>query len=207
MNKENKKTLRLFQCDFNRSIEENFAQVLTENEKVRLFFINEDQAFTDGQNIVVDPAVGEVFADVNALRRAEDFMRLKHAISADPWYALRMITRGQNIHECLHILYTNFPLEVIADARATTTARKKTLALISNIIEDAFIEAAGCSIFDNLELYLLFERLATLFSNTPIEGTVDRAFEQELAEKPEPLPLTEYLNYMVTFLLYPMIQQ
>lgn len=207
MNKEMKKTLKLFQCDFNRSIEENFAQVLTENEKVRLFFINENQAFTDGQNIVVDPAVGGVFADIKALYRAEEFMRLEHLISGDPWYALRMITRGQNIHECLHILYTNFPTEVMSDSRSTTKARRKTLALISNIIEDAFIEAAGCSVFDNLELYLLFERLATLFSNTPIEGTVNRAFEEEHVDKPEPLPLTEYLNYMGTFLLYPMIKQ
>ena len=207
MNKEMKKTLKLFQCDFNRSIEENFSQVLTENEKVRLFFINENQAFTDGQNIVVDPAVGGVFADTKALHRAEEFMRLKHLISGDPWYALRMITRGQNIHECLHILYTNFPTEVIKDSRSTTKARRKTLALISNIIEDAYIEAAGCSVFDNLTLYLLFERLATLFSNTPIEGTVNRDFREELADNPEPLLLTEYLNYMGTFLLYPMIKQ
>jgi hypothetical protein len=207
MTKEMKKTLKLFQCDFNRNIEENFAQVLTENEKVRLFFINENEAFTDGRNIVVDPAVGGVFADKNALYRAEEFMRLEHRISADPWYALRMITRGQNIHECLHILYSNFGAGVAADSRATTKARKKALALISNIIEDAFIEAAGCSIFDNLELYLLFERMATLFSHTPIQGTVDRAFGEELTDKPEPLPITLYLNYMGTFLLYPMVKR
>jgi hypothetical protein len=207
MTNENKKTLKLFQCDFNRSIEENFAQVLTENEKVRLFFINEDRAFTDGRNIVVDPAVGGVFADKQALYYAEEFMQFEHRISSDPWYALRMITRGQNIHECLHILYTNFQNEVITDSRSTTKARKKALALINNIIEDAFIEAAGCSVFDNLELYLLFERMATLFSNTPIQGTVDRVFEEELADKPEPLPLTMYLHYMGTFLLYPMLKQ
>jgi hypothetical protein len=206
MNQESKKTLRLFQCDFNRGIEENFAQVLTENENVRLFFINEGQAITDGRNIVVDPALGELFADVRALRRAEDFMRLKHLISEDPWYALRMITRGQNIHECLHILYSNFPPDAINDTRSVTKARQKALALISNIIEDAFVEAAGCGIYDNLELYLRFERLAILFSNTPIEGTAARAFERELADNPEPLPLTEYLNYMGIFLLYPMVK-
>ena len=61
MNESDKKTLQQFQCDFNRSIEENFAQVLTENEQVRLFFINENRAFTDGRNIVIDPAIGEVF--------------------------------------------------------------------------------------------------------------------------------------------------
>jgi len=91
MKRDDKKTLKLFQCDFNRSIEETFAQVLTENEQVRLFFINENQAFTDGRNIIVDPAIGEVFADKKALMRTEDYMRLGRHISYDPWYALRMI--------------------------------------------------------------------------------------------------------------------
>ena len=207
MKRNDKKTLRLFQCDFNRSIEETFAQVLTENEQVRLFFINENQAFTDGRNIVVDPAIGEVFVDKDALIRAEDYMQIGCQISSDPWYALRMITRGQNIHECLHILYTDFPSGIKDDERATTNIRKKTLALISNIIEDAFIEAVGCSVFDNLELFLKFERLAILFSNTTIEGTVDRAFKHEADESHEPLPFVEYLNHMGTFLLYPMVVQ
>jgi hypothetical protein len=207
LSKANKETLRLFQCDFNRQIEETFAQVLAENEKVRLFFIGENQAFTDGRNIVVDPACDEVFADTAALRNTEDFMHLPRSISADTWYALRMITRGQTIHECLHILYSNFPPEAAADSRAATKVRTKALALIANIIEDAFIEAAGCSVFDNLELYLRFYRVARLFSNTPSEGTVDRAFQKEIGEQEQPLPLTQYLNYMGTFLLYPMIQQ
>ena len=148
MKKTDRDTLQLFQCDFNRRIEESFAQVLTENDAVRLFFINEGQAFTDGRNIVVDPAVGEVFVDEAALRNAEDYMQIGHHISSDPWYALRMITRGQNIHECLHILYTDFPTGVKVDTRASTKVRTKALAMISNIIEDAFIEAVGCSVYD-----------------------------------------------------------
>ena len=207
MNRNDKKILQQFQCNFNRNIEETFAQVLTENDHVRLFFINEDQAFTDGQNIVVDPAIGGVFVDKNALERTEDFMKLERHISADPWYALRMVTRGQNIHECLHIVYSDFPNVIRTDERTTTKVRGKALALINNIIEDAFIEAAGCSEYDNLELYLQFERVAVLFSNTPIEGTVDRAFRTETAEAPEPLPLTEFLSYMGVFLLYPMVKQ
>jgi hypothetical protein len=221
-----KEILKLFQCDFNRSIEENFAQVLTENENVRLFFINENEAFTDGRNIVVDPSAGDVFADVDALCGAEDYLHLDHIISGDPWYALRMITRGQNIHECLHILYTDFPSKVTTDSRSSTKARMKTLALIANIIEDAFVEAAGCGVFDNLELQLLFHRMALLFCNTPIAGTVDRAFGKEIAEAvetddndfgketgempdemPEPLPVVAYLNHMCDFLLYPMIKR
>lgn len=207
MNKEAKNTLRLFQCDYNRRIEEDFAQVLTESEKVRLFFINENAAFTDGRNIVVDPAMGEVFADVNALGQTEDYLRLGRVVSNDMWFALRMIVRGQNIHECLHVLYTDFPLKVKDDSRSTSKARLKALALIANIIEDSFIEAAGCSVFDNLELYLKFHRVALLFTNTPIDGTVDRAFSEEISQAMKPLPLTEYLDYMATFLLYPMIRQ
>ena len=207
MNEASEKILRQFQSDFNRSIEENFAQVLTENEQVRLFFINENQAFTDGRNIVVDPAFGEIFADKNALMKAEDFMQIGRKISPDPWYALRIITRGQNIHECLHIIYSDFPNGVKTDPRATTKARAKALMRISNIIEDAFIEAAGCSIYDNLELYLQFDRVASLFSVAPIEGTINRTFREEISKSSEPLPFIDYMSYMGVFMLYPMIKQ
>jgi len=207
MNRASKKTLRLFQCDFNRSIEETFAQVLTENDKVRLFFINENQAFTDGRNIVVDPAFGEIFADKNALLKTEDHMQIGRIVSSDQWNALRIITRGQNIHECLHILYSDFPNGIKTDPRAATKARAKALARINNIIEDAFIEAAGCSIYDNLELFLQFDRVASLFSIAPIEGTIDRTFREEIGKSSEPLPFIDYMNYMVVFLLYPMIKQ
>jgi hypothetical protein len=174
---------------------------------VRLFFINEDEAFTDGRNIVVDPGFGGMFADKSALERTEDCMGLRHNISQDAWYALRMITRGLNIHECLHILYTNFPLYAAKDPRCTTKAKFKTLAHISNIIEDAFIEVAGCSVFDNLELYLRFLNLATVFCNTPFEGTAERAFKTEQKNVAEPLSLVEYLEYMCVFLIYPTVRQ
>jgi len=206
MDKANRKILREFQCDFNRNIEETFAQVLTENGQVRLFFINENEAFTDGRNIIVDPAMAEVFADRDALVYAEDYMEIGRKISSDPWYALRIITRGQNIHECLHIIYSDFPTGIKTDERATQKVRLKTLALISNIIEDAFIEAVGCSVYDNLELFLQFMRVAVLFSNTPGEGTVSRAFKEETTETEPSQPLVEYLRYMGLFLLYPMVK-
>lgn len=208
MNKENKKTLRMFQCDYNREIEEMFAQTLSENEAVRMFFINENEAFTDGRNIVVDPAMDELFADTKALINTENFMKLPTSFSSDPWYALRMITRVQNIHECLHILYTDFPIAALSDKRCNTKAKLKTMSLIINIIEDAYIEAAGCSVFDNLELYLKFGRVARLFANSPSEGTVTRTFENKNEKQDESITaLALYLNYMVDFLLYPMIKQ
>lgn len=207
MHNEMKEILNLFQSDCNRRIEEDFSRTLTENDKVRLFFVNESTVFTDGRNIVVDPSLGEIYSDKQALERAEDFMKLPRSISADPWYALRMITRGQNIHECLHIIYTDFPNPALCDKRSSTKAKRKVLALISNIIEDSFIESAGCSVYDNLELYLVFERVALLYGSTPVEGTVERVFGNETDKGKNPLPITEYLDYMAFFLLYPMVRQ
>ena len=109
MEKEYQELLAKFQCDYNRIAEETFAQTLAENEKVRLFFINENQAFTDGRNIVVDPAEDELFADREALDNTGEFLGWPKVVLADPWNALRIITRAQTIHECLHLLYTDFP--------------------------------------------------------------------------------------------------
>ena len=213
MNKSHaKKQLALFQCDYNRSIEELFAQTLSENEHIRLFFINENRAFTDGTNIIVDPGADMLFADTIALQNTEARLGLPAVISTDTWYALRMITRAQNIHETLHIIYTTFPSPVIADKRSSTTARTKTLALIANIIEDAFIEAAGCSVFDNLELYLGFGRLSRLYANMPSAGTVEQVFSATSPDNEQSIPdtyspLTRYLDCMITFLLYPMLEE
>ena len=74
MKKEVKEVLKQFQCDYIRNLEETFAQTLSENEQVRLFFINENQAFTDGRNIIVDPASDELFCDKVALQKTADFL-------------------------------------------------------------------------------------------------------------------------------------
>lgn len=76
LNKEYKEILRQFQCDYYRNIEEMFAQALSENRSVRLFFINGNEAFTDGRNIVVDPAMYRLFADTGALINTEKYMNL-----------------------------------------------------------------------------------------------------------------------------------
>ena len=217
IDKSDKETLRQFQCDYNRLLEENFAQTLAERADVRLFFINENEAFTDGRNIIVDPACNNLFADTRALEMAEQYLKLDSSISKDRWLALRMTTRAQNIHEALHIVYSNFPGNAFSDPRNTSKTRRITLCLLSNIIEDAFIEAAACSIFDNLEPHLLWWRMAKCCSNVPEQGTVSRAFsdidkslevsEQENAEMQKRGFLMEYLEYMACFLLYPMIKQ
>lgn len=224
MEKEYQELLTKFQCDYNRIVEETFSQTLAENERVRLFFINENQAFTDGRNIVVDPAEDELFTDREALDNTGNFLGWPKVVLADPWNALRIITRAQTIHECLHLLYTDFPGRQATDPKCDTRNKKIIMGMISNIIEDSYIEAVGCSDFDNMEFYLKFGRVSRLFASHPSEGTVNRKFgkmieaeKEEIAakarEKGEEPPartageqLIDFLNHMVTFLLYPMVR-
>ena len=54
MQKQDRDILKMFQNEDNRKIEEDFASMLSENPNIRLFFINENQAYTDGKNIIVE---------------------------------------------------------------------------------------------------------------------------------------------------------
>lgn len=225
--KEKEELLERFQCNHIRDIEENFAQTFSENENVRLFFINENEAFTDGKNIVVDPAMADAFSDSACLENTENYLGWPRTVSRDPWAALNIITRGQTIHECLHIFYTDFPGGYASDPLCDTNNKKITMSLIFNIIEDAYIEAVGCSVYDNLEMYLKFGRIWPLFVNKQVQGTIERRFGEEYKPKEDIKetktdsdetgeekktedtvgPLMKYLNYMGEMLLWPMIIQ
>ena len=213
MKKEAKEVLKQFQCDYIRILEETFAQTLSESEQVRLFFINENQAFTDGRNIVVDPANDELFCDQTALQKTGAFLHWPQVVLGDMWNALRIITRAQTIHECLHILYTDFPPRAATEPLCDTKLKKKILAHIANIIEDAYIEAVGCSVYDNMEFYLRFGRVSRLFASHPSEGTAAKSLKDENQKadidpeiKHHMALIMEFLNVMCTDLLYPMIE-
>lgn len=213
MKKDAKEVLKQFQCDYIRILEETFAQTLSENEQVRLFFINENQAFTDGRNIVVDPANDELFCDQTALQKTGAFLHWPQVVLGDMWNALRIITRAQTIHECLHILYTDFPPKAATEPLCDTKLKKKILAHIANIIEDAYIEAVGCSVYDNMEFYLRFGRVSRLFASHSSEGTAAKSLKDENQEadidpavKHQMALIMEFLNVMCTDLLYPMIE-
>ena len=212
MKKDAKEVLKQFQCDYIRILEETFAQTLSENEQVRLFFINENQAFTDGRNIVVDPAVDALFCDQPALQKTGAFLHWPQVVLGDMWNALRIITRAQTIHECLHILYTDFPPKAATEPLCDTTLKKRILAHIDNIIEDAYIEAVGCSVYDNMEFYLRFGRVSRLFASHPSEGTAEKSLKEENQKASVDPAITyhmelimEFLHVMCTDLLYPML--
>ena len=222
MQKQDREILKIFQTEDNRKIEEDFASMLSENPNLRLFFINENQAYTDGKNIVVDPANDELFCDYIALKKTEEFLGLPQSFSNDRFIALKIITRAQNIHEALHIIYTNFPLDLLKDPRGKNNKfNQMILSSISNIIEDCFIEAAGASEFDNMNLFLTFGRVSRLFSTTPAKGTIQRKFEEftkpeeeqesklseeELEIQKKISLIMELIDYFATMLLYPMVK-
>jgi uncharacterized protein YegL len=161
-----------------REVEESFCRLLTGKHDVRLFFILENCAYTDGRQIVVDPSIDQLFYDQPALDQVENALKLDLSLASDPWLALRIITRSQSCHEALHILLTRFPAftEEHYKDRAKTKCHKMILHLLHNIVEDAFIEAAGAKMFDNIARYLMFGRYARLFASAPGAGTVEDAF-------------------------------
>ena len=158
---------------------------------------------------------------------AEKHLNLNNKISSDPSLALQMQTRAANIHESLHIIYSNFSDKFFTDIRASSEIRTLILSNIRNIIEDAFIEAAGCSLYDNLEHYLLWNRIALFYSTVDLPDTLEQCFEKvgikidtrDAYEKIETrngddrcitdddntkfAKLIIYMNYMGLLVLYP----
>ena len=138
-----KEILDKFQCERNRSVEESFSRAFSESDETRLFFINEDKAYTDGRNVIVDPAFHDIYKDEECIKKTEEVLGWPALVSATPWNALKMVTRGLTLHECLHILYTNFPGNEFKDSdffdeeAKTHKNELKTISNISNIIEDA----------------------------------------------------------------------
>ncbi|MCQ2576106.1 MAG: hypothetical protein MJ162_05120 [Treponema sp.] len=205
-----KAILDKFQCERNRSVEESFARAFSENDEVRLFFINEDKAYTNGKNIIVDPAFCDIYRDEECLKKTEEFLQWPALVSTVPWNALKMVTRGLTLHESLHVLYSNFPGNEFKDSsfydidengnKKTHKNELKTISNISNIIEDAYIEAIGASVYDNIEMYLMFNRIAPAFAKKEVESTAADKFKifrpEELkeftpSEKPEKCDLSE----------------
>ena len=67
---------------------ELFARMLSENHELRLFYNNGGEAYTDGETIVVDPSIWELFADKEKLRKIGDYLNWPESILADKENAL-----------------------------------------------------------------------------------------------------------------------
>lgn len=206
LSEEYKKILEHF-SKYSRDSEELFAKMLSENHELKLYYINEGRACTDGNKIVVDPAIWELFANKDKLRKIGEYLNWPESILSDPENALQIITRFQTIHECLHLIYTDFPLPVTSDTLPTNKLEQDILATIANIIEDAYIEAAGCTAYDNMKFYLRFGRVSAVFveDNSQAESIDEKerrlASLNEFDKKME--LLKEFMNYFISTILYP----
>lgn len=213
MDTKYREALSDFQREERRMEEEAFARGFGEEPAARLFFINEGAAFTDGKNIVVDPAADELFCDRTALAKTAKFLHWDRTLLEDPAAALSVITRAQTLHECLHLLYTDFPGRHLRDPLCDTKNKRIVMGLIGNIIEDAYIEAAGASLYDAIEPILMFGRVSRLFASHPGEGTVYRTLsvrpheeKEKRGERSGAEKLADLLDYMAGLLLYPMVK-
>lgn len=183
--------LHRFECELIRRSEESFARLLTGRNTLRFRFGN--GSFTDGRNITVDPSMGNAYSYYAGILAAEKAVEAYPGeYSANPMNTLHVITRALNIHECLHILFTRFPLIPANEPRASTPNGENILHAIQNIIEDYYIEEAGCSMFDNMRPYLLFLRTAV-------------AEAERVAEKPKLPKILMLMNRFIGAILFPMV--
>ncbi len=206
---EQQEAAALFIREDNRLKEERFARRFTGKDNVNLAFIHENQAFTDGRNITVDPMEDELYADTIALENTAGLLEIDKRV-CEPWNALYFTARAQEIHECLHIIYTRFPMMSLTDERSTNDARFAVLAMIANIIEDSYIENVGASESPETEIFLRWGRASRMFVSHPSEGTITRRFAKAGIDTGTAFTDGERLSYIldhITFmLLYPMFE-
>lgn len=169
-----KAILDKFQNEQNRSLEESFARIFSEKDETKLFFINEDRAYTDGKNIIVDPGFHDIYRDEKCVRKTEEALGWKDLLKGSPWNVMKMVTRGLTIHESLHLIYSELPNPVMKDPELDSKNKINVAASISNIIEDVYIEAVAASVYDNIALYLMFNNYAICFAEKNVESTANQ---------------------------------
>lgn len=150
-----------------------------------------------------------IFTDDRALCKTSRKLGFAKDIT-DRWTALFLTARAQEIHECLHVIFSEFPPRAIYDPRSTDPIRRAVLAMISNIIEDAYIENIGASDYPETEIFLRWSRVAHLYADSPEEGTVNEILSSAApssGKAEEGICVTEYiLNHCIARLLYPMAE-
>lgn len=173
-----KLVLDKFMSEQNRLIEESFARTFSE-KSIKLFFTNEDLAYTDGKNVIVSPSFLDIYRDRDCVKKTEEVLGWQDLLYS-PWSILKLVTRGLTIHECLHLIYTDFPEPYLCDPEIDSNNKKRVISAIFNVVEDAYIDAAGASEYDNITLYLMFVRVAQCFAHKHTESTAQQKMKLEV---------------------------
>ena len=162
---EIQEVINIILSEKNRLLEEEYAKSICKKDNIKLFFILENKAFTNGEDIIVDPTLDKLYMEKQIIKRAEEELNIDNTICDDMLKTLKVITRGFVIHESLHIVYSDFPDSVASNYRASNDVNTKTLLLIRNIIEDGYIENAGVTEYKDIEYYLKILRTSISIKN------------------------------------------
>ena len=194
-------SLKLFLGDDNRSREEDFCRTFSEKNTVSLVFSHTQNPSTNGAVITNDPQFLEIYDNQPLLHRVENHLGISPKVSNDVWIALSMVTRALSIHECLHILYTDFSISVPNDVKCRGS-RNKIFVMhhIWNTIEDSFIESYGASYYQNIIGYLKFLNMSIAYSPDKQDDDEDDIADPQTQKQFR--NLTDYLQYMLWFLIY-----
>ncbi len=189
--------LELFLGRTNRILEQDFCRMFSEKNEIDLSFEHKNRAFTDGYRIVVDPQWYDLYDKADVLNKVEDFLKVPHRLAGNIWQTLKVFTRFQTIHECLHILYSEFRNPLWDPYCRKSQNRAFVMADIDNIIEDAYVDAVGASVYPNTKFYLRFGRALQQF--VPQNPKCKDFFN----EHPKLQNIISYLSFMTRFMLYP----
>lgn len=191
--------------DNNKASELLFTKIFTEKNNIDLKYDPTiDTARTNGELILITPTFQNLYEredlfniSIQNLKWTNIFK--KHSINFNNITdRLYMISHALLIHECLHIIFTDFTLKL---PNTIPESHKPIIHSISNIIEDAYIEKAGTIKFKSITYYLtLLRELISLLDNEKHENIKSK----NTSSLP---PLTRYLNYMIGKILYPKTKQ
>lgn len=180
----------------NYESEKFFAKVFSKQKETELFYELSDTAYTDGKKIYITPEFQNIYQREDLFLQADKMLGWSKAypkITFDIQDRLYFVNHALLIHECLHILYTDFTIKIGKDIK-NGYRYAKLLAVINNIIEDAYIEAAGSQKYRSVrEILILLRTLCGLKANS----------EQVKESEEEQEPLTRYMNYIIQEILYP----
>lgn len=180
----------------NQDSEEFFAKIFSKQKSTSLIFQPGETACTDGQNIYITPEFQDLYKRPDFFREADNMLgysKLYPKLRFPEPNRIYMISHALLIHECLHIIYTDFTLNIHKDQEIQPQHRRIAAAIL-NIIEDSYIEAAGSEQFKEIKYPLLLLRTICGLQNNEEKNNPDNE---------QPAPLIRYINHIIQTILYP----
>ena len=193
-----------FVNEYNRSIEEALAKKVSKNDNLRLCFMNVEEPYTDGKNIVINPELDGAYENEVVLCQLEEAMGLNKFFSNNPERAMKLVTRTQTINMSLRATYSMNPPKYEYSSRYKKRSYRLVMKAICEILEDAYIEAIGVTLYKDFDKYFKAWRYLEYYLGIDPQIKIQR---QLVIEDLVTSKVYEYLVMMRKFLLYPMDEE